>query len=211
MLPTTSTSSQAYFLLRNPTLSSDYVAATHTTASSTGNSTQASNINYVSLYTQLPTNHFVHVAPWLIFLVTISSNSHASEKFEFTIQFAMALYKLSPQFSLTPDMSPRTLQWTRNPSFTSHQTLNLVPSISPLTHIQPHHLSHPTAAPLLQLALISPSAPYLPSFSSFLVLLMFYKLLWPMPTHIYKNANAEDLVASTKPTRLLLLLLGVTH
>ncbi len=141
MLPNTSTSSRAYFLLRHPTLSSDYVAATHTTASLTGNSTQASNVNYVSLYTQLPTNQFVHVAPWSIFLVTTSSNAHASAKLEFTIQFAMALQKLSPQFSLPLDMSPQTLQWTWNPSFTSHQTLTLVPLISPLTHIQPHHLS----------------------------------------------------------------------
>ena len=39
MLPTTSTSSLVYFLLKHPTLSSDYVVATHTTASSTGNST----------------------------------------------------------------------------------------------------------------------------------------------------------------------------
>jgi hypothetical protein len=211
MLPTTSTFSQAYFLLRHPTLSSDYVTATHTTAFSTGNSTQASHVNYVSLYARLPTNRFVHVAPWLIFLVTTSSNAHTSAKLEFTIQFMMALHKLSPQFTLPLDMSPRTLQWTGNPSFTSHQTLTLVPLIFSLTHIQPHQLSHPTAAPLLQLASISPSAPYLQSFPSFLVLLMFYKLLRPMPTHIYRNANAENLVVSTKPTCLLLLLLGVTH
>jgi hypothetical protein len=199
------------YLLRHPTLSSDYVAATHTTASSTGNSTQASNVNYVSFYTRLSTNQFVHVAPWLIFLVTTSSNAHASAKLEFTIQFVMALHKLFPQFSLPLDMSPLTLQWTWNPSFTSHQTLTHVSSISPLAHIQTHHLSHPTAAPLLLLALISPSAPYLPSFPSFLVLLVFYKLLLPMPTHIYRNANAENLVVSTKPTRLILLLLGVTN
>ncbi len=78
MLPTTSISSQAYFLLRHPTFSSDYVAATHTTASSTGNLTQAPNVNYVSLYTRLPTNQFVHVEQWSIFLVTTSSNAHAS-------------------------------------------------------------------------------------------------------------------------------------
>ncbi len=106
MLSTTSTSSQAYFLLRHPSLSSDYVAATHTTASSTGNLTQASNVNYVSLYTRPPTNQYVHVAPWLIFLVTTSSNAHASAKLEFTIQFVTALHKLLPQFSLPPDMSP---------------------------------------------------------------------------------------------------------
>jgi hypothetical protein len=46
MLPTTSTFSQAYFLLRHPTLSLDYVAATHTTASSTGNTTSPSIPNY---------------------------------------------------------------------------------------------------------------------------------------------------------------------
>ncbi len=101
MLPT-STFSQAYFLLRHPTLSSDYVAATHTTPSSTGNLTQASNVNYIFLYTRLPTNQLVHVAPWLIFLVATSSNVHASTKLEFTIQFTTALHKLLPQLTLSP-------------------------------------------------------------------------------------------------------------
>jgi hypothetical protein len=56
----------------------DYVEATHTTASSTGNSAQASNGNYVSLYTRLPTNQSALVAQWLIFLAITSSNAHAS-------------------------------------------------------------------------------------------------------------------------------------
>jgi hypothetical protein len=80
-----------------------------------GDSTQASKVNYVSLYTQLPTNQFVHVAPWLIILVTTSSNAHASAKLEFTIQFTMALHKLLSQFYLPLDMSPQTLQWDMEP------------------------------------------------------------------------------------------------
>ncbi len=42
----------------------------------------------------------------------------------------MALHKLLPQFSLPLDMSPQTLQWTWNPSFTSHQTLTLIHLLS---------------------------------------------------------------------------------
>ena len=61
MLPTTSISSSSSFLLRRPTLSSVYAGAPPTTVSSTGSSTYASNINYTSLSTHLPTNQFVHV------------------------------------------------------------------------------------------------------------------------------------------------------
>jgi len=186
MLPTTSTSSLlVYFPLRHHTLSLDYVIATHTTTSSTGNSTQASNVNYVSLYTQLATNQFVHVAQWWIFLVITSSNAHACAKLEFIMQSAMVLHMLSLQFCPPPDLSPQFLQWTRNPTFTSPLTLTLIPLTSPLTHIQHHHLSHPTAAPSVLSVLISPSAPYLPSFPSILILLMFYKLLRLMPIHIW--------------------------
>jgi len=184
MLSTTSTSSLVYFLLRRHTLSLNYAVATHTTASSTSNSTQASNVNYVSLYTKLPTNQFVHVAQWSIFLVITSSNVHASAKLEFTMQFGMVLHMLSPQFYPPPELSPWTLQWTQNPTFTSHLTLTLIPLTSPLTHIQHHHLSHPTAAPPVLLAPISPSAPHLPIFPSILILLMFFKLLRPMPIRI---------------------------
>ena len=55
-LRTTSTSSLVHSPLRYHTLLSDYVKATHTTASSTGNSTQVSNGNHVSLYTGPPTS-----------------------------------------------------------------------------------------------------------------------------------------------------------
>jgi hypothetical protein len=67
------------------------------------------------------------------------------------------------------------------------------------------------AAPPVLSAQMSPSAPYLPSFPSILILLMFYKLSRPMPTHIYRTMNTENLGVSTKPTHPLLLLLGATH
>ena len=133
MLPTTSTSSLAYFPPKQHTLSSNYVKATHTTASSTDNSTQASNGNYDSLYTRLPTNQFVSVAPLLIFLMSTSSNAHASAKLASTMLFAMALPMLWHQFSPPQDLSPQTQWLTRNPTFTSHLTLTLVRLTSPLT------------------------------------------------------------------------------
>ena len=126
--------------------------------------------------------------------------------------FAMVLHMLWPQFSPPLDFSPQTLQLTRNPTFTSHLTLTLVPLTSPLPHTtQPHHHSLPTAVPLTPSAPISPSAPYLPSFLSVLTLRMLYKLSVPMPTHIHRNMNARNLTAQTKPTHPLLLSLAATH
>jgi hypothetical protein len=75
-------------------LSLDYVEATHTTVSSTGNSTQASKGNYDSLYTRPPTNQFVREAPLLILLAIISSNAHASAKLASTMLFVTALHML---------------------------------------------------------------------------------------------------------------------
>ena len=133
MHPTTSTSSLAYFHPKHHTLSSDYVEATQTPASLTGNSTQASNRNYISLYIRLPTNQFVLVTPLLIFLAITSSNAHASAKSEFTMLFTTDLHMLWPQFSPLQDLSPQTLQLTRNPTFTYHLTLTPVPLTSPMT------------------------------------------------------------------------------
>ena len=133
---TTSTSSLAYFHPKHHTLSSDYVKATHTTASLTSISTQASNRNYVSLYIQLPTNQFVHVAPLLIFLVITSSNAHASAKSASTMLFATALPMLWPQFSPLQNLSPQILWLTQNPTFTSHLTLTFVLLTSLLTRTQ---------------------------------------------------------------------------
>jgi hypothetical protein len=154
-------------------------------------STQVSNGNYVSLYTQLPTNQFVLVAPLLIFLAITSSNAHASAKLVFTMLFVTVLHILWPQFSPPPDLSPTILQLTRNPTFTSHLTLTFVSLTSHLTHTQPYHHSHPKAVPPTPTPLvpISPSAPYLPSFLLILIPRMFYKLSRPMPTHIYGNMN----------------------
>jgi hypothetical protein len=44
----------------------------HNRTSSTGNLTQLSNRNYNSLYTRLPTNQFVLLAPLLMFLAITS-------------------------------------------------------------------------------------------------------------------------------------------
>ena len=74
----------------------------------------------------------------------------------------------------------------------------------------PHH-SHPMSVPPTPLVPISPSAPYLPSFLLILILRMFYKLSRPMPTHIYRNMNARNLAAQTKPTHPLLLSLAGRH
>jgi hypothetical protein len=66
MLPTTSTSFPACFLHKHPTLSSAYVIATHTIASSTGNLALVSNTNYISLHTQHLTHQLTaDVAEWL--------------------------------------------------------------------------------------------------------------------------------------------------
>ena len=200
MLPASSTSSLAYFPPKYHTLSLDYVEATHTTASSTGNSTQASNGNYDSLYTQPPTKQFVRLAPLLIFLAITSSNAHISAKLASTMLFAMASHMLWPQFSPHQDSSPQTLQLTRNPTFTSHLTLTPICLTSPLTHTQPHHHSHLMDVPPTPPAQISPSAHYLPCFLSILILRMFNKLSRPMPAHIYRIMNARNLAAPTKPT-----------
>ena len=86
------------------------------------------------------------------------------------------------------------------PYFTSHLILTPIRLTSPLTHIQPHHHSYLMDVPPTPSALISPSAHYLPWFLSILILKMFYKLSRPMPTHIYRNMNARNLAAPTKPT-----------
>ncbi len=175
MLLTTSTSFPACFLHKHPTLSLAYVVATHTIASSTGNLTLASNANYISLYTQHLNHQLVHVGTWLIFLVITSSNASGYAKLEFTILFKTVLHMLLPPLSSLLDLSPQRLQYKRNPPFTSHLTLTLVPLIYLLTHIQPHHLSHPTAAPPVLSVWMSPLAPYLPNLCSILLLPMFYK------------------------------------
>ena len=151
------------------------------------------------------------MAQRLTFLAITSSNAHASAKLEFTMLFLMVLHMLWPQFSSPPDLSPQTPQLTRNPTSTSHLTLTLVPLTSPLTHTQPPHLSHPTAAFSTPSAKISPSAPYLPSFLSILILRVFYELSRPMLTHIYRTTNARNLAVPTKPTHPLLLSVATTH
>jgi hypothetical protein len=136
MLPTTSTSFPACFLHKHPTLSSAYVIAALTNASSTVNSTLASNAHYISLYNQHLTHQLVHVATWLIFLVITSSNESGYAKLEFTILFKTVLHMLLPPLSPLLDLSPQTLQYKQNPPFTSHLTLTLISLIYLLTHIQ---------------------------------------------------------------------------
>jgi hypothetical protein len=87
----TSTSSPVLFLLRHPTLSLVYVAATHKTDCSTGNLMQASNINYASLYTRHSTNQVAHAELQSTFLVISSSNAHVYAKMAFTIWFVAHL------------------------------------------------------------------------------------------------------------------------
>ncbi len=135
----TSTSSRVSFLLRHPTLLLVYVVATHNTNCLSGSLIQASNVNYVSLYTQPSTNWVANAEQQSTFLVITLSNAFLYSNLVFTSWFPTDFHGLYFQFYQPPDMSPPTPQGTLSHNFTPLPLLTLIPLTSLSTLIQPPH------------------------------------------------------------------------